>query len=110
MNQTLEHDFVPLIQIKAFSEIDGLHVIRQLLKFKGSEIVTNMTVPFKQLEDMALVAYGLKASSSNRLYVSFYLNKFYRQNGLIVTTAPNFIRVPSDIYMEIQEEEAKFRK
>lgn len=102
-------NFVSQEQIRAYEEIDGLKVIEELLLFKGVEIATNgKCVSGKALDDMALVAYGLKVNSTNRLYVGMHLDKFYRRAGLVLSGGK--IRVPADIYDRVKEINDKYKK
>lgn len=111
-----ENNFVPKQDIKTFGDIDGLKVIEELLLFKGVDICTTAksihdkvnTVPAKMLDDMALITYGLKVNVTNKLYVGFHLDKFYKRNGLVWHTGAQII-VPNDIYQRVNELNESFK-
>lgn len=108
MNITSQ-SFVPEKLISTYSQIDALRVIKELLKFKGSEIVSaSKQVRFKALEDVALIVYGLKSNSTNRLFVGHHLSKAYRKAGLL--EGRDLVTVPNDILSDAMEEEITFRK
>lgn len=87
--------------IEAYSEIDGLVVIEELLLYKGCDIVIGGAVWLKDLDDMALVCYNLKVNATNRLYVGMRLDKFYHRNSLKMTNGR--VRVPQEIYDRVKE-------
>lgn len=94
--------------IKTFEQIDGYDVMRELFIFKGEDrVCRDMRVDFKLLVEAALVVYDLKYSSNNKLYVSFYLNRFYKKEGLI--TPNGSIKVPVSIYDECKAINDQYR-
>jgi hypothetical protein len=103
-----KNNFVTPEQLKAYEEIDGLKVIEELLLYKGIEVAgANKTVSAKLLDEMALVTYGLKVNSTNKLYVGMNLDKFYKRAGL--TCDSGKIKVPTDIYNRVKELNDKFK-
>ena len=93
--------------IKAYSEIDGLKVIEDLLLFKGCDIVPrNGLIIQKYLDDMALITYSLKVNPTNRLYVGWHLDKFYKRNGMV---EDGKIKCPVDIYKKVEELHKRFK-
>lgn len=67
----------------------------------------DMRVEFKDLLDAAFILYGLKVNSTNKLYVSFHLTRFYKKEGLI--TPNGRIIAPVSIYDEIKAINDKYR-
>lgn len=104
MDTKNEKHFVDGDTLKVFQEIDGLLVIEELLIFKGLEILRDdKSITRGHLDDMALIVYGLNDNETNRLYISFYLDKFYLQHGLkSARNGINGIHVPIDIYNRVQ--------
>lgn len=103
-----EKSFISNEKLKLFNDVDGFEVIEQLLLFKGEDYYGEIKViPFKALEDMALVHYGLQITPTNRLYVGTYLMKFYKKNDLI--QANGKIKIPLSIYEKAQGINQKFR-
>lgn len=87
--------------IKLYNKINGFDVMEELLLFKGEDFICkDMRVDFKHLLDAAFVLYELKVNSTNKLYVSFYLNRFYKNEGLI--TPNGSIKVPISIYEKVK--------
>lgn len=94
--------------VKFYSEIDGLVVIEELLHFKGLDVLDQKnTVPLKRLEEVAHIHYGLKCGATNKLYVGYFLDRFYRRQGLKVSSER--VTVPQDILDRVKEEEARFK-
>ena len=92
-----------------YSEIDGLRVIEELLYFKGMDVIDREnTVSLKMLEDVAHIHYRLKRGATNKLYVGYFLDRYYRRHGL--KTSRERVAVPQDIADKVREEEARYRK
>lgn len=90
-----------------YEQIDGLVVIEELLWFKGTGVVkSDGTVPIKLLEEAAHIHYRLKCGATNKLYVGWYLDRFYKRNGL--QKSGQFIFVPKEILAKVKEGEAKY--
>lgn len=89
-------------RIRLYQEIDGLKVIEDLLLFKGVQVChergLGYAVSRKHLDDMALVSYGLTVNSTNKLYVTFHLDKFYRRADLVDEKHTTEVIVPKYIY------------
>ena len=94
--------------LNVYDNIDGLLVIEELLLHKGEDyVISEMRVQKKLLEDMALIVYGLKSSQTNRLYVGFALDRYYKRADLV---APNgTIKVPIKIYEKVKTINDKYR-
>ncbi len=91
-----------------YSEIDGLRVIEELLYFKGLEVVDkNGTIPFKLLEDVAHIHYRLKKGATNKLYVGYFLDRYYRRRGL--KTSATLVSVPREIIDKVKAEELRYQ-
>jgi hypothetical protein len=104
-----KNNFVSEDQLKAYSQIDGLKVIEDLLLYKGVEIAgPNKIINAKLLDDMALVTYGLKVNATNKLYVGMQLDKFYKRAGLVCDSGR--IKVPADIYNRCKEINDTYKK
>lgn len=102
-----EKDRVSADDAKFYSEIDGLVVIEELLRFKGLEVIDkNKTVALKSLEDVAHIHYRLKRGATNKLYVGYFLDRFYRRNGLKVSSER--VTVPDAIAEKVKNEEARW--
>jgi hypothetical protein len=104
MKATNEKDIVDKKTLKLYDDINGLDVIRELLLFKGVEICgddPDKFVNIRDLEYSAHILYGLKVNATNKLYVGFYLDKFYKRAGLRLDRS--YVKVPNSIYNEIKE-------
>ena len=94
--------------IKLYDNINGFDVMEELFLFKGEDrVCKDLRVDFKFLLDAAFVLYGLKVNATNKLYVAFYLNKFYKNEGLI--TPNGSIKVPVSIYDKVKSINDKYR-
>jgi hypothetical protein len=92
-----------------YSEIDGLKIIEELLYFKGCEVIDrNNTVPLKMLEDVAHIHYRLKRGATNKLYVGYFLDRYYRRNGLIASKER--VIVPQVVMDRVKEEKTRLRR
>ena len=49
---------------------------------------------------MALILYGLKENTTNKLYIGLHLDRFYLRHGL--KSERNGIKVPIDIYNKVK--------
>ncbi len=87
--------------LKTYSEIDGIEVIKETLLYKGLEICHDMRIDMKRLSETALVLYGLKNNSTNKLYVDYALNRYYRVSDML--TAGERVIVPVSVYDEVVE-------
>lgn len=94
--------------LKVYEDIDGFEVIKELLLHKGESVCRDLRVDKKLLDQMALIVYGLKSNPTNKLYVSFTLDRFYRRNDLV--TPNGSIKVPVSIYDEVERINNQFRK
>lgn len=93
--------------VEFYEQIDGLRVIEELLVFKGLGVIRkDNTVPIKLLEEVAHIHYRLKCGATNKLYVGWYLDRFYKRSGLQMSA--QFIYVPAAILAKVKEEEAKY--
>jgi hypothetical protein len=109
MLEIQERSFVESHLLKKYEDIDGLKVIEEYLLFKGTDDVRETgKVASKKLEETALVFYGLKSNPTNKLFVGFYLEKWYRINGL--RTANGSVKIPQDIFYKVDELNKSFRK
>lgn len=94
-------DFVDKEQIKVYQEIDGLRVIEELLLFRGLGVIRDdKSITRGHLDDMALILYGLKENTTNKLYIGLHLDRFYLRHGL--KSERNGIKVPIDIYNKVK--------
>lgn len=94
--------------LKVYEEIDGLEVIKELLLHKGENVCQDLRVDKKLLDQMALIIYGLKSNPTNKLYVGFALDRFYRRYDLV--TPNGSIKVPVNIYDEVEKINNQYRK
>lgn len=97
-------------EIESYNEIDGFKVIEELLLHKGVEVAgaTKSIKNDKLLLDMALVVYGLKSNSNNKLYVGLQLDKFFLKNDL--RTWSGSVKVPTEIYERVKNINDKYKK
>ena len=100
MNIT-DRNKAPKELIKIYEDIDGIEVIRELLLHKGVGVCNDLRVSKRMLDEMALIVYGLKSNPTNKLYVGFALDRFYKRNGLV--TPNGSIKVPVIIYDEVEK-------
>lgn len=104
-----DKDRISVDDAKFYSEIDGLVVIEELLHFKGLEVIDkNKTVSLKSLEDVAHIHYRLKCGATNKLYVGYFLDRFYRRNGLKVSSER--VKVPDAIEEKVKDEESPYKR
>lgn len=98
---------VDIKTIEKYDEINGHDVIRETLLFKGCEICSEkVSVRYlqkKYLEETALYLYGLKVNATNRLYVSYVLDRYWRRNDLLPFDVKGYVIVPEDIYNECKK-------
>lgn len=78
--------------------IDGLKVMEELLRYKGTGIIENKTVRLELLAEKALEIYNLAASPGNRLYVYKELVHFFKQEYLF---SGNVVIVPESILKQL---------
>lgn len=108
MRKIESKDKVDKETIDVYDSINGFDVMKELFLFKGEDrVCRDMRVEFKDLLDAAFILYGLKVNSTNKLYVSFYLTRFYKKEGLI--TPNGRIIAPVSIYDEIKAINDKYR-
>lgn len=109
MRKIANNDRVDKDTIELYDSINGFDVMEELFLFKGEDrVCRDMRVNFKDLLDAAFILYGFKVNSTNKLYVSFYLNKFYKREGLI--TPNGSIKVPVSIYDKVKSINDKYRE
>lgn len=106
---------VDIKTIEKYNEINGHDVIRETLLFKGCEICSEKgSVRYlqkKYLEETALYLYGLKVNSTNKLYVSYALDIYWRRNDLLpMTDKRGYVVVPDDIYNECKKINDSYKK
>jgi len=103
-------NFIDNETLKTYQEINGLDVIRELLLFKSHKVCEKkdnyLVVRKKDLDDIALILYRLKSNQTNKLSVSFYLEKFFHRSFLFVDKT--FIKVPDDIYTQCKKIDDKY--
>lgn len=108
MNIT-EKSFVLKEKIDLIKNINGVEIIEQYLLFKGEDSIGEIkAIPFKKLEDMALIHLGLTITPTNRLYVGTYLMRFYNHHGL-VTNMSGKIKIPLKVWEEVKAINDKYR-
>lgn len=93
--------------LKVYEEIDGFKVIKELLLHRGKNVCQDLRVDKKLLDRMALIVYGLKSNPTNKLYVGFALDRFYRRYDLV--TPNGSIKVPVKIYDEVEKINNQYR-
>jgi len=94
--------------IKVYEDIDGYEVIKELLLHKGEDVCKDLRVDKILLDQMALIVYGLKSNATNKLYVGFALDRFYKRHDLV--TPNGSIKVPVKIYDEVVETNNRYRR
>lgn len=94
--------------LKVYEDIDGFEVIKELLFHKGESVCRDLRVDKKLLDQMALIVYGLKSNPTNKLYVGFALDRFYRRHDLV--TPNGSVKVPVSIYDEVKKINNQYRK
>lgn len=94
--------------IKIYEEIDGLLVIEELLLHKGENFAKDLRLQRKHIDQMALIVYGLKSNETNKLYVGYSLDRFFRNKDLV--TPNGMIKVPVDIYDKVEKINNQYRK
>lgn len=107
MNIT-ERNKAPKELIKVYEDINGIEVIRELLLHKGISVCNDLRVDKRLLDQMALIVYGLKSNPTNKLYVGFALDRFYRRNDLV--TPNGSIKVPVKIYDEVEKANSVYQR
>lgn len=103
--RTIENkDRVDKNTIEKYDQINGHDVIRETLLFKGCEICYEIAsvryLQKKYLEDTAFYLYGLKVNATNRLYIGYVLDRYWRRNDLQPFDMKGYVIVPEDIYNE----------
>jgi hypothetical protein len=93
--------------LKVYDDIDGLKVIEDYLLFKGTSKKEN-GIHLSDLEKMALITYGLKVNATNKLYVGWHLDKFYKRNGLF-RQGMKVVDIPADIYDRVDAIHKQYR-
>lgn len=105
---------VDINTIKKYDEINGHDVIRETLLYKGCEICSEKSsvryLQKKHLEETALYLYGLKVNATNKLYVGYALDIYWRRNDLLPIDKSGYIVVPEDIYNECKKINDSYRK
>ena len=94
--KTTQKDFVDKETLKTYEEIDALKIIEQYLLFKGTDYVAkSMEVHISHLEEMAHIHYGLKVNATNKMYIGFFLEKYFLHNFMI---QGKYVKIPKDIF------------
>ena len=94
--------------IQVYEEIDGLEVMKEVLLHKGEDIVIgSMRMDKKLLDNMALIVYGLKSNPTNKLYIGFALDRYFKRLDMV--TPNGTIKVPVKIYEEVKAINDKYR-
>lgn len=105
---------VDINTIKKYDEINGHDVIRETLLFKGCEICSEKAsiryLQKKYLEETALYLYGLKVNATNKLYVSYALDIYWRRKDLLPINNGGYVVVPEDIYNECKKNNDSYKK
>lgn len=105
---------VDIKTIEKYDEINGHDVVRETLLFKGCEICSEKAsvryLQKKYLEETALYLYGLKVNATNRLYVSYVLDRYWRRNDLLPFDVKGYVIVPEDIYDECKKINDSYKK
>jgi hypothetical protein len=98
--------------LAVYDQIDGLKVIEEFLLFKGTDNLEDKKprqIHMSGLEHAAHIAYGLKVNATNKLYVGWHLDKFYKRAGLINSKEPRLITVPDDIFEKVHTLHAQYK-
>lgn len=107
MKTILNQNKVDITTIEKYDEINGHDVIRETLLFKGCELCSNIAsvwyIQKKYLEETALYLYGLKVNATNKLYVGYVLDRYWRRNDLQPFDMKGYVIVPEDIYNECKK-------
>lgn len=107
MKTILNQNKVDITTIEKYDEINGHDVIRETLLFKGCEICHDTLylhlIKKKYLEDTAFYLYGLKVNATNRLYIGYTLDRYWRRNDLLPPDVNGYVVVPNDIYNECKK-------
>lgn len=105
---------VDIKTIEKYDEINGHDVIRETLLYKGcelcSEIASVQYIQKKYLEETALYLYGLKVNATNKLYVGYVLDRYWRRNDLQPFDMKGYVIVPKDIYNECKKINDSYKK
>lgn len=96
--------------LECYEDIDIFDVIRETLLCKGEGVVFDGKIHKKLLEDFALYLYGLKAGTTNKLYVGMTLDKQIIRNDLADQKSDKYVKVPKEIYDEVKSINDKFRR
>ncbi len=108
MKPTQEKNFVDKRTIKLFDEINGLKVIEEYLLYKGTDHVRNSRlVHISHLEKMAHIEYELKVNATNKLYVGWYLDRYFRHNDLF--GKDGYVKIPTDIFERVDALHKQFK-
>ncbi len=105
---------VDIKTIEKYDEINGHDVIRETLLYKGcehcSEIASIRYIQKKYLEETELYLYGLKVNATNKLYVGYVLDGYWRRNDLQPFDMKGYVIVPEDIYNECKKINDSYKK
>lgn len=99
--------------LKVYDDIDGFKVIEEYLLFKGTDNLADKKprqIHISGLEHAAHIAYGLKVNTTNKLYVGWHLDKFYKRAQLINAKEPKLIIVPDDIFERVHALHLKYKR
>lgn len=108
MKSVLVSDKITTKELKLYDDINGLDVIEECLLFKGIEVAgASKIINIKHLESAAHILYGLKVNATNKLYVGFYLDRFYHRAGLLCDSGR--VKVPIDIYNKVKDINDKYK-
>lgn len=114
MKTILNQNKVDITTIEKYDEINGHDVIRETLLFKGCELCSNIAsvwyIQKKHLEETALYLYGLKVNATNKLYVGYVLDRYWRRNDLQSFDRKGYVIVPEDIYNECKKINDSYKK
>lgn len=114
MKTILNQNKVDITTIEKYDEINGHDVIRETLLFKGCELCSNIAsvwyIQKKHLEETALYLYGLKVNATNKLYVGYVLDRYWRRNDLQFFDRKGYVIVPEDIYNECKKINDSYKK
>lgn len=94
--------------IEKYDQINGFDVIEELFLSKGEDRTCHdLRIDFKDLQESAIFLYGLKLNPTTKLYVSFYLNRFYKREGIL--TDAGRVKCPVWLYDKCKSINNKYR-
>lgn len=105
---------VDITTINKYSEINGHDVIKETLLYKGCDICLEKDsvryLQKKYLEETALYLYGLKVNATNKLYVGYTLDIYWRRNDLLPINKGGYVVVPEYIFNECKKINDSYKK